>query len=169
MAYVAVDAGGHQGGGLLKSQELGLALSLPGGFSPTSQRADPENKRDDAEDEQEPGDELVPGERVLKPGIDIEQEQRQDELPGEETVKAVRTGRAKRGARDIGKHKGENQEGDDFPECHWLISVFLKVSIPPPPSPSQTAGRAPGRRWRSPTPAASPGFPALPADRPSGS
>ena len=59
------------------------------GFSLGAQRANPENKRDKANDEQNPGDKLVPGKWIKKPNIDIENEKSSDEFPCKETVEAM--------------------------------------------------------------------------------
>ena len=59
----------------------------------------PEDERDEAGEEQEPGDQLMPGSRLKKPDLDVEQKQSQDSLPGKEAVEAVRAG-TRRDARE---------------------------------------------------------------------
>ena len=89
MADVAVDARRHQRGGLFEGQELRFGFAPSDGFSLRRQRAHPENKREDANDEQEPGDKLVPDPGVKKPNVQVENQQSGDQLPSKETIEAV--------------------------------------------------------------------------------
>ena len=72
----------------------------------------PEDERHEADDQQDPRDDLVPGERVVEPDGDVEQDERDDELPGEEAIEAMRARRTERGPRDIDDGDGEYDEGD---------------------------------------------------------
>jgi hypothetical protein len=88
------------------------------------QRVNSKGKWDNANNEEEPRDSLIPGKRCVKPNIDIEKNQRDDELPRPETIKTMRARRTERGARDIDEPGGQHDEGDQLK--HTLL---LKLKI----------------------------------------
>ncbi len=101
MADIAVDAGCHQLGGFFKGQQLFFAYPLPRWLAMRRQCADAEDQRDEAGQQQDPRDKLVRRSGRQKPGVQLEQDQRQNELPGEEAEKAVRARPQQRAPRDI--------------------------------------------------------------------
>lgn len=60
-----------------------------GGFSDSAEQIDPIDDQDQGCDEQDPGNNLMPAERVLEPGVKVNNKRTQDHLPGKETEEAV--------------------------------------------------------------------------------
>ena len=81
-------------------------------------------KWDNANNEEEPRDNLMPGKRYIKPNLDINKNQCNNELPRPETIKSMRAWRKERGARDVNEPGGQHDESDQLE--HTLI---LKLKI----------------------------------------
>jgi hypothetical protein len=93
------------------------------------QRANPECERDEGYREQEPRDDLMPGQGGPEPDVDIEKKQSDDELPRKETIEAVRTRRAEGRAGDIDEQGGQRDEGDQLIQVEHAVHLDIDSSF----------------------------------------
>ena len=88
-----------------------------------------ERERDNADDQETPGDKLVPGKRVSKPVIHIQKKKGKDELESKEPEKAVGTPIAEWPARDVRYSNGYGNKDNCFNNNahHFILAkkIFL--------------------------------------------
>lgn len=87
---VSVYSSSDHCGGLFEGQQAGIAGALFGRLAAPVQGAYTEKQWHEARKQENPCDELIPGEWVNEPKINVEEEKDQDAFPGEETVKTMR-------------------------------------------------------------------------------
>ena len=80
---------GNQAGRLLESDQVGFIFLSCTGLTMFAKCMDPQNERYKTDAKQDPGDRLVPGEWLVEPAINIQQEQREDIFEGEKAVETV--------------------------------------------------------------------------------
>lgn len=86
-----INTGRYENRSFFKGEKLRFPLPLLHGFPLFNQRMYSERERDNADDQETPGDKLVPGKRVSKPVIHIQKKKGKDELESKEPEKAVGT------------------------------------------------------------------------------
>ena len=127
MADVSVDPRRDQPGCLLDPDERFISALLRIGPAPAVEKVGPQGERNEAAEQQEPGNKLAQGQRITKPlpkAPEVEDKKCEDTLPGEETVETVGLRDPQGGSAEPGNPGGQNSEYDD-PEHH------LAPNLPP--------------------------------------